>query len=143
MCALRRSSESASGGPSSAIAISATPAYQSACWLRRDLPAAPAQHHDGARVHRDQQDDERDPRGVEREHAPSLTGGSAGAAGQRARTRYAVAVAAAASPMMLPVEPPGGCSSTSAAAISRSRYSLRCMRETTSLWTWAVPSKIW
>ena len=35
---------------------------------------------------------------------------------------------------------PGACSSTS---VSRRWCSVRCMRETTSRWTWAVPSKIW
>ena len=50
-----------------------------------DLVAAPAQHGDGPRVHRDQQDDERDPGWVEGEHRPIVTDpGSAAAGASRA-----------------------------------------------------------
>ena len=49
-----------------------------------------------------------------------------------------------AAPTTSPVALPGACSSTSpSASVRRFWYSARCMREITSRWTWAVPSKIW
>ena len=61
--------------------------------------------------------------------------------GRDHRTRgYAGASSAAGWPTGSPGAEPGACSSTS---VSRRRYSVRCMREITSRWIWAVPSKIW